>query len=115
MTRPFVELYVDEDVDINVAAQMRSRGFVAITALEVGMLQADDADQLAYAVSRQRAILTHNRNDFLKLATEYGIQGKTHWGIIIARRRSPYEIARRLAVLFNAVTADELQNQVRHI
>ena len=79
------------------------------------MLHADDAEQLDYAVRHEKALLTHNRNDFLALATEYDVEHKEHWGIIIARRRTPYEIVQRVVVLLNAVTADEFQNQVRYI
>jgi hypothetical protein len=115
MSRLFIELYLDEDVDINIAMLIRRRGFLASTAREAGMLQVDDAEQLAYAVTHKKAIVTHNRDDFLLLAKEYDVLGHEHWGIIIARRRSPYEIVRRLVTLLNTVTADEFQNQVRYI
>jgi hypothetical protein len=38
-----------------------------------------------------------------------------HYGVIFAVRRSPQEIAQRLLVILNQVTADEMQNQVRYI
>jgi hypothetical protein len=38
-----------------------------------------------------------------------------HYGIIFAVRRPPQEIARRLLVILNQVTADEMENQVRYI
>jgi len=37
------------------------------------------------------------------------------YGIIIAVRRPPYEIVRRLSLILNQVTADEIQNQLRYI
>jgi hypothetical protein len=49
------------------------------------------------------------------LAQEYFAAGKTHYGIIIAVRRSAYEIARRVLVIMNHVTADEMKNQIRYI
>lgn len=115
MSRLFIELYLDEDVDVNVAMLVRRRGFAATTAHEVGMLHTEDVDQLAYAAKHEKAILTHNRNDFLALAKQYNIDHKEHWGIIIARRRIPHEIVRRLILVLNSVTADEFQNQVRYI
>jgi hypothetical protein len=35
--------------------------------------------------------------------------------IIIAVRRSPYEIVRRLLAILNHVPADEMKNQLRYI
>jgi len=38
-----------------------------------------------------------------------------HYGIILAFRRPPQEMAQRLLVILNQVTADEMENQVRYI
>jgi predicted nuclease of predicted toxin-antitoxin system len=112
----FIELYLDEDVSVLVAELLRARGFVAITAREAGRhLQKSDAEQLAYAVSHSKALLTHNRADFEALARQYYEGGRTHHGIILAVRRSPHEIVRRLLAILNQVTADEMQNQVVYI
>ena len=64
---------------------------------------------------QQKTLLTHNRADFEVLAQQYFTTGQTHYGIIIAVRRLPYDIARRLFAILNQVTADEMQNQVRYI
>ncbi|MBV9384927.1 MAG: DUF5615 family PIN-like protein [Chroococcidiopsidaceae cyanobacterium CP_BM_ER_R8_30] len=61
MSSLFIELYLDEDVDVLVAALLRARGFVATTAQELGQLQKSDKEQLAYAVSQHKTFLTHNR------------------------------------------------------
>ena len=115
MSGLFIELYLDEDVDVLIADLVRARGFVAITTQEAGQLQSSDAMQLAYAVHQRKTFLTHNRADFETLAQAYFAAGQTHYGIIIAVRRSPYEIARRLLLLLNHVTADEMEHQVRYI
>ena len=69
---------------------------------------------MAYAVNQQKTMLTHNRTDFEALTQKYFTAGRTHHGVIIAVRRSPYEIARRLLIILNHVTADEMQNQIRY-
>ncbi len=111
----FISLYVDEDVSVLVAAILRARGFDVVTTGAAGLLGADDASQLNYAVAAQRTFLTHNRIDFEVLANAFFQSGQTHYGIIIARRHSPYEIARRVLLILNHVTADEMVNQVRYI
>lgn len=115
MSRLFIELYLDEDVSVLVANLLRGRGFVAITTRDENQLQNSDAEQLAYAVSERRTLLTHNRADFEALAQAYSDAGKKHYGIILAVRHLPYELVRRLMRILNHVTADEMENQVRYI
>jgi hypothetical protein len=115
VTRLFVELYLDEDVSVLVADLIRARGFDALTTLESGRTGRSDAEQLEYAVSRQKTLLTHNRADFEVLARQDFSTSRTHYGIIIAVRRPPYDIARRLLAILNQVTTDEMENQLRYI
>jgi hypothetical protein len=111
----YFSLYQDEDVHVLVAELIRARDFSALTTQEAGQLGQDDSSQLQHAIQNGRAILTHNRNDFERLARSYAETGQSHFGIIIAVRRSPYELAQRLLRLLNTHTADEMQNQVIYI
>jgi|SRR6185436_16264548 len=115
MNRLFIELYLDEDVDVLIADLLRARGFKATTTQEAGQLGNGDEEQLPYAVSKEMTLFTHNRNDFEEIAEEYFAASKGHKGIIIGVRRQPYEIARRLLATLNNVTADEMKNQVRYV
>jgi hypothetical protein len=115
LSKLFIELYLDEDVDVLIADLVRARGFRATTTVEAGNLHQDDDKQLEFAVSAQLTLLTHNRADFETRALEHIASGKTHYGIIVAVRRPPQDIARRLLVILNSVTADEMINQVRYI
>jgi predicted nuclease of predicted toxin-antitoxin system len=115
MSRLFIELYLDEDVSVLVSRLVRARGFVATTTHDEGLHGRTDAEQLAHAASRQMSLLTHNRADFEALARDYLATGQTHHGIIIAVRRPPHEITRRLLAILNQVTADEMENQLRYI
>ena len=108
----FVELYLDEDVDILLADLVRARGFSVATTVEAGQRGKSDAEQLAFAVGRQMTILTHNRNDFEELSREYFEAGQTYPGMIIAVRRPVYDLAKRVLAILNAVTADEMQNRI---
>lgn len=94
---------------------LRAYGFVAITARDVGQLHKTDEQQLEYAVSHRKALLTHNRADFEALALSYFAAGKMHYGIIIAVRRPPGDIIKRLLAILDQVSSDEMVNQIRYI
>ena len=115
MNELFINLYLDEDVNVLIADLVRAREFTAITAVSVGNLGKSDAEQLAFAAANDYALLTHNRADFEALAQEYLAQEKQHHGLLLAVRRSPYELARRLLIILDNVTADEMDNQIRYI
>ena len=115
MTRLFAELYLDEDVSTLVAELLRARGFDVQTTQEAGRKGAHDEEQLTYAAGQRRALLTHNRDDFARLTGEFFAAGRRHHGIIIAVRRPPHDLARRLLVILNHTTADEMEDQVLYI
>ncbi len=115
MSRLFIELYLDEDVSVLVAELLRARGFVALTTRECKRLGSSDREQLEYATSQRKTLLTHNRADFEALAQQYYSAGQIHHGIIVAVRRPAHEIVRRLLMILNQVTADEIKNQLRYI
>ncbi|MBL1208686.1 DUF5615 family PIN-like protein [Geminocystis sp. GBBB08] len=115
MNRLFIELYLDEDVNVLVADLIRARGFSITTVRDEEMLQKTDPEQLSYCVNQKKTLVTHNRADFEKLVQEYFKLNQTHYGVIIAVRHPPQEIARRLLKIVNHLTADEMRNQVRYI
>jgi predicted nuclease of predicted toxin-antitoxin system len=98
-----------------LADLLRARGFSVLTTRDAGRLRATDEEQLAVASAAQRTLVTHNRADFEALHLAYFSAGKDHAGIIIARRHPAQDIAQRLLIILNAVTADEMQNQLRYI
>lgn len=115
MSRLFIELYLDEDVSVLVAGLLRARGFAVQTTREAGRASATDEEQLSYAASTGRALLTHNRDDFARLAQDYFAAGRVHHGIIVAVRRPPQEITRRLLIILNQTTADEMRGQLIYV
>ena len=115
MSTLFIPLYLDEDVHGLLPDLLRARGFDVVSTQQAGNIGLDDAAQLAFAVSHSRTLLTHNRADFEALAATYSAQNTPHAGILIAVRRPIYELTRRVLILLNAVTADEMHNQVRYL
>lgn len=115
MSQLFARLYLDEDVDVLIAALMQARGFQASTTLEQGQVGATDAVQLEFATSIGAVLVSHNRLDFERLVEQWFASGHQHAGIILSVRRPPHEIADRLLDVVNAITADELRNQIVYI
>jgi hypothetical protein len=111
----FIDLYLDEDVNVLIADLVRARGFRVTTTQAAGQVGTTDASQLAFATSQGKALLTHNRVHFEALAQAYFEEKKTHSGIIIAVRRPPKELSRRILILLDSVTADEIENQILYI
>jgi len=70
-----------------------------------------DSDQLAFATSQRRALLTFNVKDFVSLAQRYSIIGKHHSGIIVSDHLSFRDLLRRILVLLNQ-TQDDITDQL---
>ena len=66
-----IALLLDEDVRPMLGEILRQRGYDAIHVLDAGRTGKSDAEQLAYAVSQQRTILTHNIRHFSLLNQRY--------------------------------------------
>ena len=111
----FIEVYLDEDVSVLVAELLRARGFVAVTTQQAGNLGSSDREQLEYATSHQLTLLTHNRADFELLTQEYYSSGGEHSGVIIAVRRPPMNLVKRLLGVIDSVARDEIRNQIIYI
>ena len=115
MTGEPIALYLDEDVDVLISVVLRSRGYDTLTTVETGNRSVADMDQLRAAVESGRTILTHNRVDFERLATELFEAGETHAGIIMVQRRPPYDIVSRLLPILASRSADEMVDQLLYI
>jgi hypothetical protein len=115
MADTVASLVLDEDVSVIVAAVLRARGFDALTVRDADRLGRSDAEQLAAAADAGRILLTHNRADFEKLHRVWLASDKTHQGILIARRRTPAEIAARVGRILTRLTPDDLRSQLLFI
>ncbi len=112
----YMRLYFDEDVSVEIATNLASRGFDVLTVHDAGRRHLADEAQLAFAIQEQRALVTHNRVDFELLHEQYLASQHLHFGIIIVKRRLHDEIVvRKLLSLFDSVTGEEMRNQLRYI
>ncbi|MEH2280005.1 MAG: DUF5615 family PIN-like protein [Nostoc sp.] len=108
----FAALYSDEDMSALVATLLRSRGLNITTVSEQATLGKTDREQLEFATSVGRCILTHNRVDFERLHLQYIEENKEHFGIIVVPQKNAYEVAQRIGILVTTLTADEIRNQL---
>jgi predicted nuclease of predicted toxin-antitoxin system len=115
VTTLFAKAYLDENIDIRLAALLRHRGFCATTARDVGLLRADDRTQLSYAATHGYCLVTHNLREFEPLHESFLSAGQLHAGIIIASTKNVYRLVDHLARLLNTLTADEISNQILYI
>jgi hypothetical protein len=113
--RLFIALYTDADVHGALAAQIRRRGFDTISAYEAGNAGLDDDDQLEYAVSQRRAILTCNARHFEPLFEEWWQTGRKHYGVVVAEQLPVGKLLRRVLRLLNTVSAEEMENGYRDL
>lgn len=108
----FAALYTDEDMSALVATLLRSRGLDITTVPEQGTVGKTDKEQLEFAASLGRCILTHNRVDFERLYLHYIDENKQHFGIIVVPQKNAYEVAQRIGILVSTLTANEIMNQL---
>lgn len=116
MSALYVRLYFDEDVSCDIVENLRQRGFDVLSARDTYRLRLGDDEQLAFSIADGRAIVTHNRQDFELRHQRCLSEGRSHLGIIIAKRRARDAVlVHKLLTLLNTVTADEMRNQLRYI
>lgn len=108
----FASLYMDEDMSALVATLLRSRGLDVTTVPEQLTLGKTDSEQLEFAASLGRCLVTHNRVDFERLHLQFIEEGREHCGIIVVPQKTAYEVVQRVGVLVNTLTVDSINNQL---
>jgi hypothetical protein len=111
-----ISLYFDEDVSVKIAINLRNRGFDVLHTVEASMIGSSDEEQLDKAILEQRTFLTHNKKHFRIMHDKCVVDGRKHFGIIVAsRKRNPLETIRRILDIIQNVSPAEMENQIRFI
>ncbi|MEA3459566.1 MAG: DUF5615 family PIN-like protein [Chloroflexota bacterium] len=110
-----IKLYLNEDVHTRLAEALCQRGFDAITTVEAGMSGSSDEEQLAFATSQGRAILTFNRGDYARLHKRYTERGWEHCGIIVSEQYPIGELLRRMLNLLISLSVKDMRNRLEYL
>ena len=105
-----IALLLDEDVRVKLGEILRQRGYDAIHVLEAGRAGKTDPEQLAFATSHQRAILTHNIRDFILLNNQHHDEGNEHFGILLSDQVPLRELLRRTLRFLSRRTVEDVKN-----
>jgi predicted nuclease of predicted toxin-antitoxin system len=114
----FAKLYLDRHIMARLAVDLRGQGFDILRTEEAGKDKATDEEQLAFATSQARAIVTFNIRDFAPLHESWRSAGTPHSGIIVSQQlgsRQYHLLLQRMLRLLNHFSADELVNNFVHL
>jgi hypothetical protein len=91
----------------SIAEQLRSRGYDVVGASErSGLRTSLDPDLFAAAQAEQRAIVTQNSPDLLRIAAEFIRNGGTHYGLVLTPNQSfPSATPGTIGRLYSALEA----------
>jgi len=109
MTEP-LRYYTDEHIETAVVIELRRRGIDILTTAEVGRAGRgiSDADQLAYAATQGRVLVTRDR-DFVELAAT----NIPHHGVILLQRAlSIGDTITYLELTAHLATRDEMRDRL---
>ena len=107
-----IKLYLDEDVDPLLSKVIRDRGYNILSTQEAKMHGTNDYQQIDFATSQGRAILTHNIRDYYRIAKDYAKINKNHAGIILSSQLPFKELLKRTLCLLNKHDAEDISNHV---
>jgi uncharacterized protein DUF5615 len=110
-----LRLFLDEDVHAALAAALRKRGHDAVLALETKRLGLSDESQLNFATQENRALVTFNVGDFVRLHNRWIDERREHAGIIVSKQLPVGEMLRRLLALLQKENGDSMRGQVRFL
>src|SRR3990172_11493437 len=107
-----IKLYLDEDVPEAIAKALRLRGYDVVTVKEAARRSMTDFDQLKYASSGNRVILTFNVADFCKIHSEFIAKGLNHIGIILSKQLPIGAIVKALLRLLPDIIPEKAKNNL---
>lgn len=110
-----LRLYLDADVDVKLAPNLRKAGYDCVSAREVGNAALDDEAQMVFAANEDRVLLTHNIQDFVPIFKRWWHAEIPHAGLVVSQQIPIGELQRRVLRLIKTITASEMRNNIRNL
>ena len=109
-------LYLDVNVPLAIAQQLRRRGVDAVHATEEGTHQLDDDELLELAASHGKVMVTQDIR-FRVMAEDWQSQGKPFAGLLFGHQlaMSIGQWVAELELIAKATEAPEWANSVNHL
>ncbi len=107
-----IRFHLDEQVDPEIALQLRRRGIDVTTTVEVGLRTSSDKSQLDFIRQQKRVLFTHDR-DFLIIAS----LTSAHPGIVYCKQktRSLGEMIEGLILIYEVYSPEDVVGRVEYL
>jgi hypothetical protein len=88
---------LDEDLNPAAAEIGRGLGLDVVSVHEIDRRGFSDEEQLRFAITQRRTLVTRNRDDFLRLTRSFYAAGELHDGLLIVPHSLPNHRPERIA------------------
>ncbi len=107
-----LRFYLDENLPVEIAAQLKARGIDMVTVRDLGLLGGSDVNHLQRAAEMGCVLCTFD-SDFLRLAGE----GTAHAGIVFGQQDRHYigDWVKFLVLMHAVYTPEDMQNRVEYL
>lgn len=107
-----IRFYLDENLPVAIATQLKSRGIDVVTVRDLGLLGDSDENHLQRAAEMGRVLCTHD-NDYIELASDEF----EHAGIVFGQQELHYigEWVKYLELMHAVYTPEEMKNRVEYL
>ena len=95
-----------------LAKVLSDRGFDCVSTQETANRGTSDADQLTFATSQGRVIMTFNVKDYVLLAQEYAVTARPHSGIVVSDHLLFRELLKRTLLLLQRHANQDVTNRL---
>jgi predicted nuclease of predicted toxin-antitoxin system len=110
-----IRLLLDEDVHVSLAQALCKRGYDAVHVQEIQRKGYSDREQLEFAITQDRCLVSFNVRDFVILHNEFVVNAQEHCGILVSPQLPIGETLRRVLVILGTRSAEQLQNQLQFL
>lgn len=107
-----ITLYLDEYVPFSFAEALVNRGVNILTTQDAGNKGNSDLDQIIFAGTEGRVLLTYNKIDFIKIHHQWMTDHRTHSGIIVSDQLPIGTLLRRTMKLWFTVPSVDMENRL---